>query len=1454
MEEAVEGYSISGFEIETGEDGTVTKIENTYAPDRFCLTVAKAWDDCYDVDGLRPDSVTVQLMAGEEKAVYADGTEVKPIVLNASNNWTGMVMGLPVKAEGEDIEYSWKELDVPEGYTVTSTTAADNDRVTILTNTHEPKIDITVTKVWDDADDQDGIRPESVTAVLSVGNTTLDEQELSEDNEWTYTWTGLDRFENGEEIDYVVTEKGENRGEISIDGTTWYVAYAGDTKNGFTVINSHEPELVDVAVEKIWDDADDQDGIRPGSITVTLMADDEEVTTAVLAAANNWKTKIEGLPKYKDGVEIVYSWVEDPVPEGYTIDEADFAADDCAPCGALLASLTNVHTPETVQLTVNKEWIDDGNTNGTHPESVKVTLLADNAETGLTKYTDVELNEENGWSFTTDKDLPKFKEGKEIVYTWTEDTEGLDQYGYNLTAIETSEDGLETTITNTYQPDRHCLAILKVWDDENNRDGARPESITVSLLANGEAALDKDGRPITFELNEDNHWTAMALGVPKYADGKEIEYSWSEDEEALEKLGYTLESNVTEGKITTLTNTYAPETVEVPVEKVWDDAEDQDGVRPDPAEVTVILYADGVPCAQATFEDEYTFTDLPKYNRGEEIIYTVEEINVAVGYEAEVSGDADEGFTITNIHTPEETESTVLKVWDDADDQDGIRPDHLTVVLTINGEASEDENHTAILTEKGGWTKTIKGLPKYEDGKEIEYSWTEDADDVPEGYELTVETDGTITTLTNTYAPETVDLTITKVWDDGDDHDGLRPGHADFRLMADGEFVKTVRLEEVNEWTYTETGLDKYAAGKEIEYTWEEYDVADGYESSDPVPAVDKTGKEIPNSVVVTNTHVPVFLQLTVKKAWVDEGNTNGTHPDSVKVTLLTDNKETGLTKYTNVVLNEENKWTFTTDEDLPKYKDGKEIVYTWIEDTTDLASYGYNMTAIEKAEDGLTTTITNTYQPDKYCLTILKVWEDGNDQDGLRPESITVTLLANGKPALGEDGKVLSFELNAENTWAAMAAGVPKQADGKDIEYTWEEDAEGLPEGYELTNTAVNGQITTLTNSRAPETTQITVTKVWEDEDDFSKLRPASVRVLLKADGEYCSMKVLSALNEWTYTWEDLPVYKDGKAIEYGVEELNVPEAYTSAVSGDAAEGFTITNTYEVPRITISGTKTWDDENDKDKIRPETITVRLLADGKAAAGVEPQTVSAKTEWKYSFKDLPVYATGSTTQKIVYTVAEDEVKGYTAAYTTTEGEKETKIDIKNSHVPTCEITILKVGSNDTTKALEGAYLQITDPDGNKIWTWKSGTKAETVKNLSFDVKYTITELAAPTGYNVIEPITFTIKDDGTVETSAAETVAKVQEDKTLVVIDSLKVTPTPTEKPGGGGSSYSGGGSSSGGGGSVAHGSDSSAPAANAKTGDDNPITLYVMIGLAAAAVILEEIIRRRRRSRSGRE
>lgn len=50
-------------------------------------------------------------------------------------------------------------------------------------------------------------------------------------------------------------------------------------------------------------------------------------------------------------------------------------------------------------------------------------------------------------------------------------------------------------------------------------------------------------------------------------------------------------------------------------------------------------------------------------------------------YAIRIRGDQDRGFTITNTHTPRTTDIKVTKVWDDADDQDGIHPVSVEVEL-----------------------------------------------------------------------------------------------------------------------------------------------------------------------------------------------------------------------------------------------------------------------------------------------------------------------------------------------------------------------------------------------------------------------------------------------------------------------------------------------------------------------------------------------------------------------------------------------------------------------------------------------------------------------------------------------------------------------------------------------------------------------------------------------------
>lgn len=85
------------------------------------------------------------------------------------------------------------------------------------------------------------------------------------------------------------------------------------------------------------------------------------------------------------------------------------------------------------------------------------------------------------------------------------------------------------------------------------------------------------------------------------------------------------------------------------------------------------------------------------------------------------------------------------------------------------------------------------------------------------------------------------------------------------------------------------------------------------------------------------------------------------------------------------------------------------------------------------------------------------------------------------------------------------------------------------------------------------PEPVSRTVKKVWDDGDSAD--RPESVTVQLLKDGEKYDEQVLSAANNWAYTWEELEA-----AADWSVVEIEVPEGYTVSVSLEDTE-FTITN-----------------------------------------------------------------------------------------------------------------------------------------------------------------------------------------------------------------------------------------------------------------------------------------------------
>lgn len=190
-------------------------------------------------------------------------------------------------------------------------------------------------------------------------------------------------------------------------------------------------------------------------------------------------------------------------------------------------------------------------------------------------------------------------------------------------------------------------------------------------------------------------------------------------------------------------------------------------------------------------------------------------------------------------------------------------------------------------------------------------------------------------------------------------------------------------------------------------------------------------------------------------------------------------------------------------------------------------------------------------------------------------------------------------------------------------------------------------------------EYTSVSVNKVWDDVNNQDGQRSSEVTVQLLANGVEVSDQqlVLSDANGWNGTFENLDKYdSDNVLIDYTVKEVTDLSGYQSVVSG-SDNNYTITNTHVPEIINLSGTKTWDDNNNQDGIRPESIVVHLLANGVDTG--QTKEVSQTDNWTYRFENLPKYQNG---QEVVYTVSEDSVGGYETIIS--------EFNITNSHTQT----------------------------------------------------------------------------------------------------------------------------------------------------------------------------------------
>ena len=421
------------------------------------------------------------------KVVNTDGFYLR-FNKNDITETTKITLGINYKYDTRTLTFMTGNNNTNQPVTVVKTEEKNKD---ISTNITINLVEVSVEKIWDDNNNQDGKRPTSIRVQLYKNGEKVGDIVTLNSNKLTHTWTELlagntytvkELDSNGVAI--------ENAGNYNSNYTTKYVIIGNKT----VITNKYIPEVISKVVKKLWEDSDNQDGTRPNKIDVTLFKKvngiKQAIDTVELNESNNWTKEWNNLPKYENGKEITYT-VEETVPNGY---EAKYSDDTFI--------ITNKYTPGTVSKSVNKEWIDNDNQDGIRPDEVTVQLYAN----GVAKGNSVKLNKSNSWTYTW-TGLPEKENGKTISYEVKELKIGNTNVANNSAAgytVDYSVNENNTTITNTHIPEKiFDLALRKFITNINEESYNREPVVDTSTIATtGTATYKHTKTPLSVQVGD----------------------------------------------------------------------------------------------------------------------------------------------------------------------------------------------------------------------------------------------------------------------------------------------------------------------------------------------------------------------------------------------------------------------------------------------------------------------------------------------------------------------------------------------------------------------------------------------------------------------------------------------------------------------------------------------------------------------------------------------------------------------------------------------------------------------------------------------------------------------------------------------------------------------------------------------------------------------------------------
>ena len=430
--------------------------------------------------------------------------------------------------------------------------------------------------------------------------------------------------------------------------------------------------------------------------------------------------------------------------------------------------------------------------------------------------------------------------------------------------------------------------------------------------------------------------------------------------------------------------------------------------------------------------------------------------------------------------------------------------------------------------------------------------------------------------------------------------------------------------------------------------------------------------------------------------------------------------------------------------------------------------------------------TVTNIYEiPETSAVISVKKIVDGTGYNQNEAFEFTLSAAEEGTPMPTETGNKVSIKAGEIGSFGSITytdTGVyyytVKETKGSTVGMSYDEteylvtvvvsmnDERKLTASvyYNIVMTdipEVESDVRALVVTNTYRVTSVSGTKTWRVPEGTDL--PESITVILKRNDEPVARKKVTATDDWSYEFTNLPAYsEDGLT------------AYTYTVDEEPVEGYI---------TTVSGTDLIN------TITSVKISKVDIADGEELEGATIQLIDKGTgevveEWTSTNKAHEV--TGLTTGKTYILRETVAPEGYSITSDTTfELKEDGSIDTEKTTTTVSEegvllvedtITSVKISKVDIAdgEELEGATIQLIDKGtGEVVEEWTSTNKAHEVTGLTTGKTYILRETVAPEGYGITSDTTFELKEDGSIDTE--KTTTTVSEEGVLLVEDTRRI-------------------------------------------------------------------------------